>query len=174
MGCQRHHRHEGGSSTAGPQQTRIRGEPEAPFEMPAMRPARGEEAPRRAHVMKRHCEKHGYTEGCEGCGRLSAGMKPRPHSNACRERMYKELKATEEGRKWIEESEARIGDYLESKIRDEHGDRDHEVEEKQKEGLVASPAIPASPLASGATTMDVPKPTALKTDGDITKPEKKG
>ena len=38
---------------------------------------------------------------------------------------------------------------------------------------MAGPAILASPLASGATTMDVPKPTSLKTDGDITKTEKK-
>ena len=78
---------------------RIRVEPEVPFEMPAMRPARNEEAPRRAYVMKRHYDEHGYTEGCEGCGRLAAKMKPRPHSNACRERMYRELMGTEEGRK---------------------------------------------------------------------------
>ena len=71
---------------------RIRVEPEVPFEMPAMRPARNEDAPRRAYVMKRHYDEHGYTEGCEGCSRLSAKMKPRPHSNACRERMYRELK----------------------------------------------------------------------------------
>ena len=81
-----------------------------------MRPARDEEAPRRAYVMKRHYEEHGYTEGCEGCARLSAGMKPRPHSNACRERMYKELKTIEEGRQWMEESEARINDHLEEEL----------------------------------------------------------
>ncbi len=81
---------------------RIRVEPEVPFEMPAMRPARNEEAPRRAYVMKRHYVEHGYTEGCEGCSRLSAGMRPRPHSNACRERMYRDLKGTEEGITWIE------------------------------------------------------------------------
>ena len=90
---------------------RIRVEAEDPFEMPAMRPARNEDAPRRAYVMKRHYEEHGYTEGCEGCIRLSAGMRPRPHSNACRERMYRELKGIEEGRTWIEESEAIIGVY---------------------------------------------------------------
>ena len=124
-------------------------EPEVPFEMPAMRPARNEDAPRRAYVMKRHYDEHGYTEGCEGCSRLSAKMKSRPHSNACRERMYRELKGTEEGRKWIEESEARIGDYLESKVRDEHGDREHEVEEKAKEEGMSSSAVPTDPLVSG-------------------------
>ena len=71
---------------------RIRVEPEVPFEMPMMRPTRDEEAPRRAYVMKKHYEEHGYTEGCEGCARLSAGMRPSPQSNACRGRMYKELK----------------------------------------------------------------------------------
>ena len=43
-------------------------------------------------------------------------MKPRPHSNACRERMYKELKTTEDGREWMDESEARINDYLGIKL----------------------------------------------------------
>ena len=85
---------------------RIRVEPEVPFEMPAMRPARNEWAPRRAYVMKRHYEEYGYTEGCEGCSRLSGKMKPRPRNNACRETMYQGLKGPEEGKKWIEESEA--------------------------------------------------------------------
>ena len=39
----------------------IRMEPEVPFEMPETRPARGEEAPGRAYIMKRHYEEHGYT-----------------------------------------------------------------------------------------------------------------
>ena len=75
--------------------------------MPVMRPARDEEVPRRAYVMKRHYEEHGYAEGCEGCARLSVGMKLRPHSNACREMMYKELKKTEEGRTQKEERRTR-------------------------------------------------------------------
>ena len=54
---------------------RIGVEPEVPFVMPVMRPARDEDGPRRAYVTKRHYEEHGYTEGCEGCARLSAGMK---------------------------------------------------------------------------------------------------
>ena len=140
---------------------RIRVEPEVPFDMPALRPARNEEAPRRAYVMKRHYEEHGYTEGCEGCSRLAAKMKPSPHSNACRERMYRDLKETEEGRKWIEDSEARLGEYFESKIREDNGDREHEVEEKAKEqaeekakeqaeaGGAAPGADPIVPLDSG-------------------------
>ena len=74
---------------------RIRVSPEAPFEMPVMRPARDEDGPRRAYIMKRRYEEHGYTEGCEGCARLSAGMKGRPHSSVCRQRMYKETRKTE-------------------------------------------------------------------------------
>ena len=138
-----------------------------------MRPARDEEAPRRAYVMKRHYEKHGYTEGCEGCGRMSAGMKPRPHSNACRERMYRELKGTEEGRKWLEESEAKISDYLESKIRDAHGDREHEVEEQRKESTAADAATPASPSTSGETDSSSSAPSGTKTDVGAVQPDKK-
>ena len=70
---------------------------------------------------------------------MSAGMKPRPHSNACRERMYKELKKTEEGRKWMEESEAIINDYLEEKLRTDYEDKgerekkeSHDEDDKRK------------------------------------------
>ena len=45
----------------------IRLEPEVPFDMPAMKPARDEEGPRRPYIMKRHFVEYGYTEGCEGC-----------------------------------------------------------------------------------------------------------
>ena len=70
---------------------RIRIEPEVPFDMPVMRPARDEDGPRRAYIMKRHYEEHGYAEGCEGCARLSEGMRGIPHSNVCIERMYRML-----------------------------------------------------------------------------------
>lgn len=49
--------------------------PEVPFSMPAMKPARGEEGPRRPHIMKRRFEDFWYTEECEGCARFSTGMK---------------------------------------------------------------------------------------------------
>ena len=71
---------------------RIRMEPEVPFSMPGMKPAREEEAPRRTYVMKRHFEKFGYTQDCEWCARLSTGMKSRPHTGKCRARMYEKLK----------------------------------------------------------------------------------
>ena len=58
----------------------IRLEPEVPYEMPEMRPARDEDGPRKAYIMRRHYEEHGYTENCEGCARMSAGMKSRPHT----------------------------------------------------------------------------------------------
>lgn len=140
---------------------RIRVEPEVPFEMPAMRSARDEEAPRRAYVIKRRYKEHGYTEGCEGCARLSAGMKPRPHSNACRERVYKELKKTEEGKRRMEESEARINDYLEEKLRkDDEGKVD---EDGDKQGNGASAASPVRPSTSGTAADDAPG--AKTTDG---------
>ena len=74
---------------------RIRLEPEVPVHMPDPRPARKEEAPRKSYIMKRHYEEHGYTEGCDGCGRLSAGMEPRALSDKCRKRMEEAMKITE-------------------------------------------------------------------------------
>ena len=63
----------------------IRLEPEAPFSMLAMVPAGSEEGPTGQYIMKRRFEKHGYTEGCGGCGSLAAVMKKkRVHSDQCR------------------------------------------------------------------------------------------
>ena len=61
----------------------------------------------------------------------------------------------------IEESEARLGDYFESKIREDNGDRDHEIEEKAKEqaeaGGAAVAAAPVVPLDSGTSSSSAPK-----------------
>ena len=73
--------------------------------------------------MKKFFDTHGYTEGCDGCGRLSAGMKAkRPHSDKCRDRMYQEMRKTEEGRKWLEGAEGRVNEYLEKRLKEDHGD----------------------------------------------------
>ena len=69
--------------------------------------------------MKRHYEEHGYTEGCDGCGRLSAGMEPRAHSNKCRKRMEEAMRSTEKGRKWMEKANDRIGEWMEEKYNEE-------------------------------------------------------
>ena len=57
-----------------------------------------EQAPRRARITKKYYERYGYTEGCEGCGRLMAGLGQRPHTESCRERMEETLEGDEEGR----------------------------------------------------------------------------
>ena len=59
--------------------------------------------PRTTYLKKEDVEEHGYTENCEGCSRLSAGMKGRQHTEACRKRMYQEMQKTNEGRKWLKE-----------------------------------------------------------------------
>ena len=78
----------------------IRLEPELPFSLPAMVPARSEEGPRRPYIMKRRFDEHGYTEGCDECGSSAAGLKKkRSHNDRCRSRLYEEIKKTVEGRK---------------------------------------------------------------------------
>ena len=119
----------------------IRLEPEVPFSMPAMVPARSEEGPRRAYIMKRHFKEHGYTEGCEGCGRLSAGMtKKGVHSDKCRSRMYKELGKTEKGRKWLAEAETRIEEFLEERLKRDHGEVSEPVHLRQGQSEAATHA----------------------------------
>ena len=86
----------------------IRLEPEVPFDMPVMIPARDEEGPRRPYIMKRHFEEYGYTEGCDGCGRLAAGMKSKPHSSKCRSRIEEAMRKTPECRKRLECSDMKV------------------------------------------------------------------
>ena len=57
-------------------------------EMLGMKPARDGPGPRKCYLMKRHFDEHGYTGNCEGCSRLSAGMKGRQHTDVGRKRMY--------------------------------------------------------------------------------------
>ena len=65
--------------------TMIRLEPEVPFSTPDLMATRGEEVPRRPYLKKGHFQEHGYTEGGEGCARLSAGMsKMVPHTRSAR------------------------------------------------------------------------------------------
>ena len=73
----------------------IRLEAEVPFEMPDLRQARDEDAPKRSYLKRYHFNEHGYTVDCEGCARLSAGMASRPHAEACRKRMYEAMRNTE-------------------------------------------------------------------------------
>ena len=96
--------------------------------------------------------------------------------------MYRDLKGTEEGRNLIEESEARLGDYFEeSKMREDNGDRDHEIEEKTKEqaeaGGAAPAAAPVGPLANGTSSSSaprsVPEPRVLGSDSRPKGTEKK-
>ena len=115
-------------------------EPAVPFVMPSMKPARGEAAPRRSYVMKRHFDDLGYTADCEGCARLSTGMKSRPHTGKRRARMYEEFKKTEEGRKWMAEAENRINEYLEEKVKEDHEEKDKkEREEAERAKSEAEP-----------------------------------
>lgn len=74
-----------------------------------------------------------------------------------------------------------MGDYIESKIREDNGDRDHEIEEKAKEQVEAGGAAPAAdpivPLDSGTSSSSaprsVPEPRALGPDSRPKRTEKK-
>ena len=110
--------------------------------------------------MKRHYEEHGYTEGCEGCGRLSANMKSRPHSTACRERMYREMRKTESGRNLLKDSESRVDEYLEEKLR-------KQIEEADEADRTLRHGPPASegPRSSEEKPSSSGDPVVLSHDG---------
>ena len=61
-------------------------------EFPDARPARSEDEPRRTYLKKGNFERHGYSEGCEGCRRPRAeNMAARAHTKECRDGMGKIL-----------------------------------------------------------------------------------
>ena len=61
----------------------------------------GEEAPRRTNIKKKFYERYGYTDGCEGCNRLRAGLTQRGHDEGCRSRMEKEMEKDEDGQRLL-------------------------------------------------------------------------
>ena len=63
---------------------------------------------RRMKITKKVLEKTGFTEGCEGCRYMQAGMdEQREHSEKCRQRIEEELAKTEEGQRRIKAQESR-------------------------------------------------------------------
>ena len=56
-----------------------------------------EQTARRVYLKQQDFEQHGYSDECEGCARLQAGMAPRPHSEACRTRLEEELGKQDSG-----------------------------------------------------------------------------
>ena len=112
---------------------RIRLEPPVSMTLPS--PEREEDAPKRAYLKKYHFEEHGYDEACEGCVRLRADMPGRPHLEACRRRMYEAMRKTEKGRKWMEKTEEKIDEYMETQHK-----KDKEGESaKAQEGIAEDP-----------------------------------
>ena len=54
---------------------------------------------RRVYLKAADFEAHGYSDGCDGCSRLQAGMDARPHTETCRASLEEEL-ATGDNRRW--------------------------------------------------------------------------
>ena len=80
--------------------------PDPAGEVPEPAPERAEEGTRRTYLKKRDFEKHGYTDGCEGCRRLrTGGMGARPHTQECRDRLEEKLKE-EDNPRWRRAKEA--------------------------------------------------------------------
>ena len=92
--------------------------------MPTTRPARKEEGPRDVYLSKDDFRTHGFTEGCEGCSRMAAGVAARPHTKQCRARMKEAIKSTPDGKRRLEEDERKVHEFLERKLLEEHGDKD--------------------------------------------------
>ena len=72
------------------------------------KPAGGEQLVRRLRITKPTLERYGYTEKCEGCRYMQAGMDDqRPHTEQCRQRIEEEMKKTQDGQMRLKEQEHR-------------------------------------------------------------------
>ena len=60
------------------------------------------EVPRAAKIGKEWYVKFGYSENCDGCNKMRAGLRIRMHSKACRERMEKNLEEDAKGKLILE------------------------------------------------------------------------
>ena len=49
------------------------------------------------YIRRKDVERHGYTEGCEGCRAVSRGGVSRNHTEACRQRIEKAIREEGEG-----------------------------------------------------------------------------
>jgi len=98
---------------------------------------RKETAPRSMKIMKWMLDKHGYTEGCEGCRVKRSGMSmQRAHSEACRQRIEEEVAKDEKDRRLKEAADERFYDWAADKIeKEDHAEtgagQEDEAEEKQ-------------------------------------------
>ena len=92
--------------------------------------------PRGVRTERRDFEKHGYSDGCEGCIRMQTGGERRSHTQQCRERMLKAMAEDEEGREKIKRKEEEINEKLardmEKRMRDEEEKNKQENERRKR------------------------------------------
>ena len=81
-------------------------------EKPIQQPSEQASVPRGVRTERGDFDKHGYTEGCEGCNRMKHGGDRRPHTKKCRERMLKAMGEDEEGREKIKRREEDINEQI--------------------------------------------------------------
>eukprot|EP00973_Karenia_brevis_P032016 4418358-Karenia_brevis.AAC.1 len=62
---------------------------------------------RDVYFRKTDFREYGYLPGCPGCDAARLGGPARNHSQACRDRIKKELEKTEEGKRRLEEAAKR-------------------------------------------------------------------
>ena len=152
---------------------KIRLEPDVKIDMPITGPARKEEGPRDVYLSKEDFKTFGFTEGCEGCSRLAAGMASRPHTSKCRARMKVEMKRTPDGRKRLEEADRKIHECLESKLVEAHGAKDESerpgitgsksgptVDEQPSDRLDTGDSNPCAPPGTGVEKSELSPPRA--------------
>ena len=93
-----------------------------------------EKRTRRVYLKQSDFEQHGYSDNCEGCLRLQAGMDARPHADSCRTRLEEEL-AKGDNRRWKNAKERELirtaTDAALALVREIRGERKHEKQARQ-------------------------------------------
>ena len=95
---------------------------------------RQETESRKVYIKKVDFERHGYTEGCEGCRRMMTGsMTLRPHTRECRDRMEK-LMQEEDHPRWRRAVNRREEDFERAIHEEERKMQEEENHEEEHDG----------------------------------------
>ena len=139
-------------------------DPEVEIRRPEVREK--ECVPRRMYLREKNLEEFGRTVGCKGCLAKMRGAVHAIHSDACRARMQKEMQATDEGRRRVQEASERI----EVHCRDIHEERPAkwvkhgEITEQASSSGGASTHIPVDPDEVETKEMDTEEQARAKRD----------
>ena len=89
---------------------------------------------RRAYLRRSDFERHGFTDGCQGCRALQRGERAVMHWEKCRLRIENLIKNTEAGAARMQRAEYKMNEAIAKEIERVHGEADRKRRREQDRG----------------------------------------